>query len=70
MTTRNILLIILGIPKPYFVHSLRKWIEEVQENVKIGTDPVVRVEFCYLSRQNDHFALLPLFNKDQDNQYP
>ena len=52
------------------MQTLREWIEELQNIVNAETDLVSKVEFCYRSRQNDHFSLLSLLNKDQNNQYP
>ncbi|MCJ1475235.1 hypothetical protein MMC13_003897 [Lambiella insularis] len=62
-------LILLAIPSPSSVYALRGWIDDIEKNVQAETSLVARVEFCYQSQQNGHFALLSLFNKDQSNQY-
>ena len=63
-------LTLLDIPRPFSVQTLREWIEKLQNIVQAETDLVSKVKFCYRSRQNDHFSLLLLLNKDQSNQYP
>ena len=63
------LLIHIVIPSPHSVHTLRQWIEDIQENVKTETALVTRVGYCYQSRRNVNFSLLSLLNKDQGNQY-
>ena len=70
MTIAVALLTLIGIPSPFSVHTLRKRIGGIQENVKVETELATMVEYCYQARREDHFSLLSLLNKDQGDLYP
>ena len=52
------------------MQTLREWIEYLQTTIQSDAGLVSKVKFCYRSRQDDHFTLLSLIDKDQTNQYP